>query len=613
MKLSIIFVLLSISLMGLTACDDGKGAESASDTSAADTSAADTAIDLADSSADLTDTSAADTSAADTAIDLADSSADLTETSADLANDTGETDTLDPSPLDPEWANWPMPHPAGQNPALPNPASYDVSRSGIVLDEITGLEWQRSLDSSTYDWEGAKSYCADLPLDGGGWRLPSVIELVSLVDTSKTSFGGLEPPTIDEVAFPETPPEAFWSSSPAADDPNTPWGVLFCCGGETGFANSISQLARVRCVRSGPIGPDVDRYTTPAEGTVRDRWTGLTWQAVPSESTLGNPSSAASHCSSLQLDGGGWHLPTIKELQTVVDRRQANPCVDSDVFSLAETTSPAIFWSSSTTSGANGMKARGVYFDRGNTFSIDTQWGGYGLPWCMRRDGERTDPIVIPPAGCDPTAVACLNEQVVDSPFFDTASLYTILSSPSGDGFSAFVPMGDAGSGHPFVYGRFTDQGLEALPLDDLTAMQSQRWHIAFRDHVIRLNSGVSGPSCVLGAELPPGTDFDTLTSAPTDLVFEAESYYSSQCALTPDSSGLGTPDTLTAGYWTNPGCLRMTGAVYVVQLDDGRQLKLTVDGIYPTPTQNECQETGTISSPIPPNQLIFRWAFLQP
>ena len=48
-----------------------------------------------------------------------------------------------------------------------------------------------------------------------------------------------------------------------------------------------------------------------------DAETGLTWEDPPSYSTktLG---AASNYCSSLTLDGGGWHLPTIEELRSLI-------------------------------------------------------------------------------------------------------------------------------------------------------------------------------------------------------------------------------------------------------------------------------------------------------
>lgn len=117
-----------------------------------------------------------------------------------------------PAPLKADeytWTNWPMPT-NGQN-ALPNPASYDTSTPGLVVDNVTGLVWQADdqLSPQHYVEAAARNYCANLIIDGcDGWRLPTRIELMSIVD-----HGAASPATYG--AFSKTPTEAFWSSSVA--------------------------------------------------------------------------------------------------------------------------------------------------------------------------------------------------------------------------------------------------------------------------------------------------------------------------------------------------------------------------------------------------------------
>ncbi len=64
-------------------------------------------------------------------------------------------------------------------------ADFNRTSAGVVVDTITGLEWQDSYPSSSAgwtrsNWRGAISYCNNLTLDGGGWRLPNINELKSL-------------------------------------------------------------------------------------------------------------------------------------------------------------------------------------------------------------------------------------------------------------------------------------------------------------------------------------------------------------------------------------------------------------------------------------------------
>lgn len=118
--------------------------------------------------------------------------------------------------------------------------------ANVVTDSATMLTWQRALDVSHYTWDDAKTYCASLTLAGGGWRLPTKDELLSIVDAS---FGvRREDPLIDPTAFPNTPSAAFWSSSSSPYvGTGFAWAVHFNDGSST--SEPPSSTYRVRCVR----------------------------------------------------------------------------------------------------------------------------------------------------------------------------------------------------------------------------------------------------------------------------------------------------------------------------------------------------------------------------
>lgn len=141
------------------------------------------------------------------------------------------------------WAAWPMPNPVGTG--LPNPSSYTIdTANGTVFDDVTKLMWQRDVDPGFYTWDDAKTYCSNLVYGGySDWRLPTRIELVSLVDFTVPSPG----PTIDTVAFPNTPNNLFWTSSSLAGSPSHAWDVTFYSG--KSFNDQLTLMSRVRCVR----------------------------------------------------------------------------------------------------------------------------------------------------------------------------------------------------------------------------------------------------------------------------------------------------------------------------------------------------------------------------
>lgn len=114
--------------------------------------------------------------------------------------------------------------------------------AGTVYDTKSKLTWQQTVAAATYTWTGAQTYCAALSLNGTGWRVPKEKELFSLLDRSQVTA-----PLIDSTAFPGTPTDLFWSSSPVAFMASWGWSVDFF-GGTTDYA-PFTGLQPVRCVR----------------------------------------------------------------------------------------------------------------------------------------------------------------------------------------------------------------------------------------------------------------------------------------------------------------------------------------------------------------------------
>jgi hypothetical protein len=119
----------------------------------------------------------------------------------------------------------------------PNPEAYTDNGDQTITDNVTGLMWQKAVAKGMYTWTQAVAYCPTLTLAGhGDWRLPSRIELVSIVDVGRV-------PSIDGTYFPATPLSPFWSSSSNGDA----WDVIFSSGYTS--LNAMFNTYYVRCVR----------------------------------------------------------------------------------------------------------------------------------------------------------------------------------------------------------------------------------------------------------------------------------------------------------------------------------------------------------------------------
>jgi hypothetical protein len=126
----------------------------------------------------------------------------------------------------------------------PNLQAYVDNHDGTVTDLITNLMWQQAVPATAYQPSGANAYCSALTLAGHlDWRVPSFIELVSILDYSLISYAS-SAPAIDETAFPSTPADAFASTTAFGASPSA-FVALSFANGQSGVAGA----SYVRCVR----------------------------------------------------------------------------------------------------------------------------------------------------------------------------------------------------------------------------------------------------------------------------------------------------------------------------------------------------------------------------
>ena len=116
----------------------------------------------------------------------------------------------------------------------------------VVLDTTTGLEWQRE-HSLPMMWQQAMDYASALRLGGhSDWRVPTIAELLLLVDHDRVNPAS---------GFPCASCEWFWSSSSYAGGASLAWYVAFNSGYV--YVNAKTYPYYVRCVRrrGGALGP----------------------------------------------------------------------------------------------------------------------------------------------------------------------------------------------------------------------------------------------------------------------------------------------------------------------------------------------------------------------
>ena len=290
---------------------------------------------------------------------------------------------------------------------------YATTPWDCVKDNVTGLTWEvKTNDAGLRDGEwvyrygsGGVTYTCNNLLNGcdsdsylaiinsmslcghKDWRLPSMMELVSIADYSF----GLPGPVLDPAYFPHASDDSgvaqrYWSANPRADSPGVTW-YFDSSTGKTPAGDNDNYFA-IRLVRGGtpPSGvvtpgmtqtcdatltataPD-NRYTDNRDGTVTDKATGLMWRRCPlgyafSDSTTPNDWSDDS-CSAVGINqynwlgalvavkdvnsAGGeaghtdWRLPNAKELSSLTEYSCEGESVNMNAFPAAA----GEFWSAS--------------------------------------------------------------------------------------------------------------------------------------------------------------------------------------------------------------------------------------------------------------------------
>jgi len=241
-----------------------------------------------------------------------------------------------------------------------------VNQNGveIVIDQTTGLSWQRTPESVRRTWHEAIDYTDSLELAGfSDWRLPEKQELLSILSYGHTPSPLIEPPEKREPKDSVQQKYSAWTLTtrifPSLD------AKALDLDDKQGTISDKYEKKYVYAVR----GPSLTygEYQNNGDGTITDQMTGLTWQTI--EVRPLKWAQALAYCEQLDLGGfTDWRLPTIKELSTLVNNKQINPSIDTTFFPA---TRSAPYWTSTTFAEHPGF-AWYVHFDNGLEYN-----GGY--------------------------------------------------------------------------------------------------------------------------------------------------------------------------------------------------------------------------------------------
>ncbi|MGE4554189.1 MAG: DUF1566 domain-containing protein [Desulfovibrionaceae bacterium] len=286
---------------------------------------------------------------------------------------------------------------AAQVPAPGARFGIEGPAGALVRDRLTGLVWTREAPTEfPLPWaealDLARAWNAEGRHGARDWRLPNRRELFGLV-----SFATRDPALPEGHPFLGFTPNWHWTGTSSAVNPAYAWYVHFA-GGRM-FYGRKDQDCLVRLVRGAGQGRlaatgqtrcfDAAGAAVPCAGTgqdgelrrgaawpeprfavqgeaVRDRLTGLTWARRAEPEPTDWPGALAAVRARNERAGGGqgpWRLPSIPELESLVDAGQAAPALpQGHPFVLPE--GADVYWSA-TSSAYEPDWAMALYLNKG--------------------------------------------------------------------------------------------------------------------------------------------------------------------------------------------------------------------------------------------------------
>ncbi len=234
---------------------------------------------------------------------------------------------------------------------------FELLENELALDLLTGLVWPRTASVGDFpmSWTEALAAVADMNRENAfghaDWRLPNRRELSSLVSYNhhRPALPAQHPFTVSQTWY--------WTSTTAAIAPDCAWrvhmeGGRMFYGDKTrdamvwpvrGKSPVLSRTGQRRCwdaagnvtdctatgqdgeLRNGAPWPE-PRFEAEEDG-VRDMLTGLLWAKSTDHLGLSTWEEALSAATRRREKGRKWRLPTIRELESLVDAEHHNPAL----------------------------------------------------------------------------------------------------------------------------------------------------------------------------------------------------------------------------------------------------------------------------------------------
>lgn len=225
------------------------------------------------------------------------------------------------------------------------------TKSGDTVHEATqNLYWQDSsaVTEKSFTQSEADTYCYYLIEDGyDDWRLPTVHDIMSLIDYSK------ETPALDSI-FKNTGSGFLWTSTPCPICKAKTFAYEEVTGTFMSF-DEVSSSFHTRCIR-GENSYKEDLTRDDSKEVVMDNNTTLMWQddiAVSKNNVMGFK-KAIDYCEELKLAGySDWRLPNAIELRTLLNFSGKTGSAHPESFANLAID----YWSSTMVAGSNGTKA----------------------------------------------------------------------------------------------------------------------------------------------------------------------------------------------------------------------------------------------------------------